>query len=142
MSATVFGPPRYGIIDDDTASGMKLANLSYAYSTEEAIAEDNLGSDFACALFNDQTEVSADGIVAVNATGLNLVLADVITLANESDGGLSLNDDALFTAADANAGVVMSSLDLTRANRGFETGSLTGKFKPLVATNSPLLLTS
>ena len=131
MSATVFGTARHSIIDDDTATGLKLANLRYAYSTEESVGEDHTGSDFAFAVFNDQTEV----------TGLGLTLADVIVLANESDGGLSMNDDSLFSTADANAGVVLTSLEASRTNRGFETGSLTGKFKPLVVTNAPTTLT-
>lgn len=141
MSATVFGTARHSIIDDDAATGLKLANLRYAYSTEESVGEDHTGSDFAFAVFNDQTEVTADGVVAVATTGLGLTLADVIVLANESDGGLSMNDDSLFSTADANAGVVLTSLDVSRTNRGFETGSLTGKFKPLVATNAPTTLT-
>lgn len=142
MSATVFGTPRYGIVDDDTATGLKLANLRYSYSVEETSAEDNLGCDFADSYFNDKTEVSADGVVAVKGTGIGLTLADTITLVNESDGSLGLNDDSLFTTADANAGVVISSLEVSRTNRGFETGSMTGKFKPLVATDSPLVIAS
>ena len=142
MSATVFGTPRYGIVDDDTATGLKLANIRYSYSVEEAGAEDHTGSEFASSYLNDQTEVSADGVVAVKGTGIGLNIADTITLANESDGSLGLNDDSLFTTSDANAGVVISSLEVSRTNRGFESGSLSGKFKPLVATDSPLVISS
>lgn len=141
MSATVFGDARYALTDDDSATGMKLANLRYSYSSEESTGEDHTGSDFAFAVFNDQTEVTADGVVAVATAGIGLVLADTIVLANESADSLSMNDDSLFSTADANAGVVLTSLEVSRTNRGFETGSLTGKFKPLVATNAPTVLT-
>lgn len=140
MSATVFGAARYGIIDDSSASGLKLGSLKYSYSSSEAVAEDHIGNEFAMALYNDQAEVTADGVVAVKTTGLGLALADVIVLLNENDDTLSLNDAGLFTTADVNAGVVITSLDLSRGNKEFETGSMTGKFKPLIATNAPSTL--
>ncbi len=141
MSATVFGAARYAIVDDDTATGLKLANLRYAYSSEESTGEDHTGSDFAFAIFNDQSEVTADGVVAVKATGLGLTLADVIVLANDTADTLDMPADGLFSTSDANAGTVLTSLDVSRTARGFEVGSLTGKYRPLVATNSPTVLT-
>jgi len=141
MSATVFGSPRYGIIDDSAATGMKLANLAYSYSTEKAVAADHLGCDSAVAYYNDKAEVSFDGVVATKASGLGLTLADVIVLLNEDDDSLSLNDSALFSTTDANAGTIISTLSLTRTNREFETGNGTAEFHPLVATNSPTTLT-
>ena len=141
MSATVFSDSRYGIVDDSTASGMNLANLRYSYSTEEAVASNHIGCDDGLAIFNDSTDVTADGVVATKTAGIGLQLADVITLANASDDSLDLNDDSLFTASDANAGVILASLEVSRGNKAFETGSLSGKYRPLIATNSPTVIT-
>lgn len=141
MSATVFSAARYGIVDDETASGMHLANLRYAYSSEQATAPNHIGNDIGFAVFNDKTEVTADGVVKTKTAGIGLQLANVITLANESDESLSMNDAGLFTSANLNAGVILTSIDVSRANKEFETGSLTGSFMPLIATNSPSVLT-
>lgn len=141
MSATVFGTPRYGILDENSATGMKLSSLQYSYSADETTAENNYGSSFASALFNEMTTVTCDGVITTKASGLTPAIADVITFANESDDTLSLNDKGLFTTADINAGTIITSADITRSNREFETGSLEAKFRPLVATNSPATFT-
>ena len=141
MSATVFGTPRYGIVDETSATGLKASSLQYSYSMDETTAQNNYGSDFASAHFNDMTTVTCDGVIATKATGLAPSLADVITFANEDDDTLSLNDKGLFTTPDLNAGTIVTSLDLTRSSREFETGSVEAKFRPLIATNSPATFT-
>jgi hypothetical protein len=141
MSAKVYSTSRYAIIEDDTATGLKLANLTYASSVSETMGEDHLGQEDSLALYNDKTEVSGDGVVAVSATGMDMALADVIALANDTDGSHDLPADKLFTVADANAGTIITSLDLTRGNKAFETGSFNGTFRPLLATNAPTTLT-
>ena len=140
MSAKVYSASRYAIIADSTATGLKLANLSYASSVSETMGEDHLGQEDSLSLYNDKTEVSADGVVAVSATGLDMALADIIVLANDTDGSHDLPQDKLFTSADAGAGTIITSLDLTRTNKGFETGSMSGTYRPLIATNSPTTL--
>lgn len=137
MAATVFGAPRHGIVKDETATGLALASLSYDYTTEQAFAENHTGSTFAFSVFNEIVDVTAEGVVASRTTGLVTDLASVITLANESADSLSLNDQNLFSTANANAGTVVIGANLRRANKEFETGTLTMKFAPLVATNSP-----
>ena len=141
MSAKVYSASRYAIIDDTTATGLKLANLTYNSSLSESMGEDHLGQEDSLALYNDKTEVSADGVVAVSATGIDMALADVIVLANDTDGAHDLTQDKLFTTANANAGTIITSLDLTRGNKGFETGSMSGTYRPLIATNAPTTLT-
>ena len=141
MSAKVFSTSRYGIISDATATGLKLANLTFNSTTQEALGEDHLGQEDAVSLYNDKTEISADGIVAVKATGLDLDLGEVVVLANNTDGSLDLEQDKLFTSAHANAGTIVTSLDVTRNNKGFETGSMSGTYRPLVNTSSPSTLT-
>eukprot|EP00112_Aurelia_sp_Birch-Aquarium-sp1_P002669 Seg12982.5 transcript_id=Seg12982.5/GoldUCD/mRNA.D3Y31 product="hypothetical protein" protein_id=Seg12982.5/GoldUCD/D3Y31 len=141
MGATVYSRARWGVVDDETATGLKLANLSYNATTEEGIAEDHIGCDMGVSIYNDKSEVSADGVVAVLGTGVNTALASVIALANEDNGGVNLATKPLFTSSHANAGTIITSLDVTRANKAFETGSLSGMYRPLVNTDSPTILT-
>lgn len=141
MAAKVYSTSRYSIIDDSTATGLKLANLTYASSVSETVSEDHIGQEDGLALYNDKTEVSGDGVVAVSATGIDMALADVIALANDTDDSHNLPQDKLFTTADANAGTIITSLDLTRGHKAFETGSFNGTYRPLVATNAPTTLT-
>lgn len=141
MAATIFGDARFGVVDDDTVTQLKVGDLSYDYQTDKADALSHTGSVFSFALYNDRTEVTASGVVAAKTTGLTKDLASVLVLANESADSLSLNDQNLFTSPDANAGTVLTSANLQRTNTGFETGSLTMIFHPLVATDSPSTLT-
>lgn len=134
MAATVFGTPRYGVIDDTTATGLAVGSYTANLVTEQAFAKNHLGNDIAFSIYNDSSEITLSGVVAVLATGLVPDLADAVALAN------GLGENNLFTTADANAGFIVSSASLTRANTEFETGELTGMFKPLVPTNSPLIL--
>lgn len=142
MSAKVFGSAFYGVADDATATGLKLANISYASTTDRQDAEDHVGSIFAFALTNDVTEVTFDGVVATASSGIGFALSDVLALDNTTENTLNLEEDPLFTSVDANAGPVVTSLDVSRNNRGFETGNGTAFFAPLVATNSPSTVAS
>lgn len=141
MSATVFGASRYGVTDDSTATGLLVGSFSSAYSTEQAFAKDHLGCDVSMSLYNDSTEITCSGVVAVKATGLVPDLAAVLTFANDSADTLSTNDKNLFSTSNANAGAVVTGANLTRANSEFETGDVTAIFKPLIPTNSPTVLT-
>lgn len=136
MSAIVFGGSQYGVVSDSTATGLKLSNISYSSNTDRQDAEDHTGSIFAYALTNDVTEITFDGVVAVKGTGVAFALSDVLTLSNSTANALNLEEDGLFTLVDANAGPVVTSLEVSRSNREFETGSGTAFFAPLVATDS------
>jgi|14_taG_2_1085336.scaffolds.fasta_scaffold18057_2 hypothetical protein len=141
MSATVFSDSRYGVVDDSAASGMKLADINYNSTSQEAVAENHLGNEDGFAIYGDKTEVSASGVIATKTAGIGLQIANVITFLNASDDSLDLNDDALFTSSDANAGVVITSVDVKRANKSFEMGTMNGVYRPLVATDSPTVIT-
>ena len=142
MSATVFGDSRYGITADATATGLVLNNLQYSYSVEEATAADHTGTEFAMALYNDKTEITADRTVATQTAGITLKLADALTLANDTADSLNVLQQNLFTTADSNASSIITALDITRSNREFETGSLTAKYCPLIPTDSPTVISS
>lgn len=141
MSATIFGNAQYGARDDTSATGLHIASLSYTYSTEQAQVKNHLGNDVGLSVYNDKTEVSADGVVATKTTGLVPDLADVVTLANSTANSLDIDSDAHFTSSDANAGLVVTGGTLGRSNTDFETGSLSMLYCPLIATDSPTVVT-
>lgn len=133
MAATVFGTARHGMVDDSSATGLYVSSLSYSYSTEMAQARDSQGFTAAFSLFEDKADITVDGVVKTKTTGLTTDLAATITLANESDDTLSLNDQNMFSTPDAAAGTVVTGASLTRNQSEFETGSLTLVYFPLVA---------
>lgn len=135
MAATVFGTPRYGVISDVAATGLAVGSYTATLNTEQAMAKNHLGNDIAMSVYNDSSDVTLSGVVAVLGTGLVPSLAAVVTLANGTQSA------KLFTALNANAGFVMTGGTLTRANTEFETGDISGVFKPLIATNAPTVLT-
>ena len=137
MAATVFGTPRYGLADDTSATGLFLSNRSADYSTQQAEALNHTGSKVARAFYDDGAEFSVDGVVETKATGFVADLASVISLANSSADSLDLLGQNMFSTPDANDGLILSDMNLTRTNNGFETGSMSLVYSPLVATNSP-----
>lgn len=141
MSATVYGTARYGLVDDSSATGLFLGSFSVDSSVEEAMGKNHIGCDVTWALYNDGSEVACSGVVAVKATGLALNLASVLTLANVSADSLNALSANLFTTPVANAGLVVNKVGLERGNTSFEEGTIGGLYKPLIATNSPSVLT-
>ena len=132
MSATVFGTARFGAIDDTAVTDLHIASLSYTYSSEQARGKNHQGESVALAIFEESAEVSASGVVADKTTGMAVAIADVLTLANESDGSLSLNDQNLSVTPTGTAGTVVTGGSLERSNSDFETGSLTLLYLPFV----------
>jgi hypothetical protein len=141
MAATVFGAGRYGIVNDSSATGLSLASFTTNYSADIAFGKDHIGCDAMMSIYNDSSEVSCSGVVAVKATGLVPDLAAVLTLANSSADTLATNSKNLFSTNNANAALIVTGASLTRANSDFETGEVSGIFKPLIPTNSPTVLT-
>lgn len=140
MSATVYAAARYGVVDDDTATGLHLASFSTNSEVDEAMALNHGGSTIGYSLYNDRATVSCSGVVAVKATGLALNLGSVLTLANITADSLNTTTANLFTTSVANAGLLVKSTNLARTNTGFEEGTIEGVYFPLIATNAPSTL--
>ena len=136
MSATVYAAARYGIVDDDTASGLNLGSFSTSSEVDEATAMNHNGSVIGYSLYNDRSTTECSGVVAVKATGLALNLSSALTLANTTADSLNTSTANLFTTPVANAGLIVKSTSLTRTNTGFEEGSISAIFYPLLATNA------
>lgn len=141
MSATVYGTARYGTVNDATATGLHLANFSTSSEVEEAMAKNHIGCDVALALYNDGATVDCDGVVTTKTAGVALNLASVLSLSNVTADSLNTTTANLFTTPVANAGLLVKSVNLTRGNSAFEEGSISSLYKPLIATNSPTVLT-
>jgi len=127
--------------DDSSVTGLIIGSLAVSYSTETAFVPNHIGSDVSMALFNDSSETTLSGVVAVKGTGLVPDLAAAITLANDSVDTLAIKSKNLFTTPASNAGLVVTGATMTRANREFETGDITAIYKPLIATNAPATVT-
>lgn len=137
MSATVYAAARYGVVDDDTASGLHVASFSTSSEADEAFALNHNGSTIGYSMYNDRASVECSGVVAVKATGLAINLASVLSLANVTADSLNTLTANLFTTSTGGAGLLVKSTNLTRTNTGFEEGSISGTYLPLVATGSP-----
>jgi hypothetical protein len=135
MAATVFGTPRYGVVNDTTLTGLAVGSYTASLETEQAFAKNHLGNDVAMSIFNDSQTITLSGVVAVLATGLVPSLAAAVTLANGTQSA------KLFTTPDAGANFVVTGASLTRANTEFETGEISGVYKPLIGVGSPTVLT-
>jgi len=135
MAATVFGTPRYGVVKDVTATGLAVGSFTTNLQTEQAFAKNHLGNDIAMSIYNDSAEITLGGVVAVEATGIVPDLAAAVTLANGTQSA------KLFTTPVSNAGFIVTGANLTRANTEFETGEVSGLYKPLFASNAPVTLT-
>jgi hypothetical protein len=140
MAATVFGAARYGVVDDSTATGLLVGNISYSYTSEQAFAKNHIGCDVGMSIYNDSTEITISGIVKTKATGLVPDIAAALTLANSSEDSLALDSKNLFTTP-SGAGVIVTGASMNRVNSEFENGEVTAIYKPLVSVSGPTVLT-
>ena len=140
MAATVFGAARYGVVDDSTATGLLVGNISYSYTSEQAFAKDHIGCDVGMSIYNDSTEITISGVVKTKTTGLVPDIAAALTLANSGADTLALDSKNLFTTP-SGAGVIVTGANLNRVNSEFENGEVTAVYKPLISVSSPTVLT-
>lgn len=141
MAATVHGSARFGCTADASATGLVLDSFATAYSVQIVYAKNHIGNDVGAAFFNDSSEVTCSGVVAVKGTGIVPLLGAALTLANASADGLYSNYRTLFSTPVAGSGLMVSSATLKRTNADFETGEITGIYKPFIATNAPSTVT-
>lgn len=133
MAATVFGTPRYGVINDVTLTGLAVGSFTTNLVTEQSFAKNHLGCDVAMSIYNDSAEVTLGGVVATLATGIVPSLAAAVAIANGTQSEKFFTTDA--------GGFVVTGASLTRANTEFETGEISGLHKPLISTSAPTALT-
>lgn len=140
MAATVFGTARFGVIKDVSVTGLLVGTMTTNYVAEMAYGKNHLGCDANLSIFNDSSEVTCSGVVAVKATGLVPDLASAITLANSAADSLNTNHKNLFTGNESGAGLIVTGASLTRASTEFETGEITSILKPLISSSGTAIL--
>lgn len=144
MAATVFGSSPFGALKDLTATGLLIGSSTSTYTAEMAYAKNHLGCDASLSIFNDSTEVTCSGVIAVTADGLVPDLASAITLANSpinaSPTGTHTGNKNLFTTMAGSAGFIVTGGSFTRANAEFSTGEISAVLKPLIASSGATVI--
>ena len=138
MAARNFSLAQYGAINDQTATGIYIGSIAYAYAANKVDLKDHTDSTVGFSLADDKTDVTISGAIVAKTTGLVPALGGVLTLANSAANSLTLNSKGLFTTPVANAGVVVTGATMTRTNSDFESGDITAVFHPGVTTNAPV----
>jgi len=141
MAARNFSLARFGIVDDASATGLFLGELSYDYSADKTDVKNHIGSTVGFTLADPRAEIKFSGVVRTKTNGFTSALASVVALTNTTADSLTLNSAGIFGTPVTNAGVVITGASLKRTNSDYETGDATGMFHPEVVTNAPVSLT-
>jgi hypothetical protein len=141
MAARNFSLARFGTVDESTATGLYLGEITYDYSSDKTDIKNHINSTVGFTLSDPKTEVKMSGVVTTKTAGFTPALASVLTLANSTADTLGLNSKGIFGTPVANAGVVIIGGSLKRSNSEYETGDCTGIFHPEAVTNAPVSLT-
>lgn len=141
MAARNFSLSRFGTIDESSATGIFLGEISYDYQADKVDIKNHISSTVGFTLADPRTDIKLSGVVTTKTAGFTPAIASVITLANSTADSLALNTKGIFGTAVGNAGVVVYAASLKRVNSDFETGDLSAIFHPEVVTNAPTSLT-
>ncbi len=141
MAARNFSLARFGTVDETSATGLFLGEISYDYGTENTPVKNHISTTVGFTLSDPKTDIKFSGVVTTKTVGFAPALASVLVLDNSSDESLSLDSKNLFGSPVTNAGVVVTDASLKRVNSDYETGDVTAVFCPEVVTNAPVSLT-
>jgi hypothetical protein len=141
MAARNFSLTRFGTVDESSATGLFLGEITYDYQSDKVDVKNHIGSTVGFTLADPRTDVKISGVVTTKSAGMTPAIASVLSLANTSADSLAVTTKGIFGTAVGSAGVVVYAATLKRANSDFETGDLSAIFHPEVATNSPDELT-
>lgn len=139
--ATVFSLSQWGLADEDTATGLVIASITWNGTSETAELPDHVGNSTGLAVYNPKKDVSGDGVISTKGSGLVGDIGDVLALANTTLNSRTRNSEGLGVTPDANAGIVITGNSISPQQTGFEGGGFSGIFLPGVATDSPVVLT-
>lgn len=134
MSATVYSTAKFGAASEATSAGLFIASISFAGTSETAFAPNHVGQDVGMAISNEAIDVTLNGVITTKGAGMVVGIADVIVLANATADSSTVYTDILKVTPVTNAGVVITGATMGRTNNGFETGDLTGVYKPGIDT--------
>lgn len=113
MAATVYGSGTWGITSE-AAKGLYIGSMAVDASEEEVYVPNHIGEDIGLSMFNQQATITGSGaVVTADTTGQTL------------GGILDIASVAIFGTDTGITKFYVNSVNLTRANRDFETGSFT-----------------
>jgi hypothetical protein len=141
MSARNFSLSRFGAVDETSATGLFLAEISYDYQVDKTEVKNHINATVGFSLSDPRTEIKISGVIATQTAGMTPSIASVLTLANSSANTLGLNTKGIYGTPVANAGVVVYGASMKRVNSDFETGDISAIFHPMTAVNAPISLT-
>jgi hypothetical protein len=141
MAARNFSLTRFGTVDETSATGLFLGEITYDYQSDKVDVKNHIGSTVGFTLADPRTDIKMSGVVTTKTAGMTPAIASVLTILNSSNDTLGLNTKGIFGTAVANAGVVVYAASLKRTNSDFETGDISAIFHPEVVTNAPVSLT-
>jgi hypothetical protein len=141
MAARNFSLTRFGTVDETSATGLFLGEITYDYQSDKVDVKNHIGSTVGFTLADPRTDIKMSGVVTTKTAGMTPAIASVLTVLNSSNDTLNLNTKGIFGTAVGNAGVVVYAASLKRANSDFETGDISAIFHPEVVTNAPVSLT-
>jgi hypothetical protein len=141
MAARNFSLARFGTVNDQTATGLFVGEVSYDYQSDKVDVKNHISSTVGFTLADPRTDIKVSGVVVTKTAGMTPAIASVVALANTTDDTLGLTTKGIFGSPVANAGMVIYAASLKRVNSDFETGDLSGIFHPEVVTNAPVSLT-
>ena len=121
MALSLFGADgdtiQRGIIADNTATGMYLADLAMSAQEEEVTVENHIGEVVGLSLGNQSAEITASGVLLAKGNQTQ-VLGDAMgTLLNSATMLLDTTVTEFY----------ITSINTTRANKQYETGSFTAR---------------
>lgn len=141
MAAKNFSLSQFGAVDDASATGLYVGELSYSYKSDKVDIKNHCGSTVGFTLADDRTDIKCSGVVVTKTAGITPSIASVITLANTAANSLTLTTKSIFSTPVANAGTVVIGAELKRANSEHETGDIECVYHPGVTTNAPVTVT-
>jgi len=136
MSATVFGTAKFGITSEAPSTGLFIATINFAGVGEIAFAPNHVGQDVGMAISNEAIDITLNGVITTKGAGMVVGIADTIVLANATADSSTIYTDIVKTTPVTNAGVIITGATMGRTNNGFETGDLTGVYKPGIDTTA------
>jgi hypothetical protein len=139
--ATVFSASQWGLADEDTATGLVIASITWNGTSETAELPNHIGNSTGLAVYNPKKDVSGDGVITTKGSGLVGNIGDVLALANSTLNTRTRDKEGLGVTPDANAGIVITGNSISPQQTGFEGGGFTGIYLPGVSTSSPTVLT-
>jgi hypothetical protein len=141
MAARNFSLARFGTVDESSATGLYLGEITYDYQSDKVDIKNHISSTVGFTLSDPRTDIKLSGVVTTKTTGFTPAIASALTLANSSADTLALNAKGLFGTPVSGASVVVYAASLKRVNSDFETGDCSAIFHPEVAAGAPVSLT-